>query len=357
MASKDEEVDIQLIKKLPQVKHFLSTGCTLMDLAIADQLPGGLPAGRINQIYGGESSAKSVIMAEALGSSQRQGGRASLVDREGTWDEERSFNLHDLRSDDPAIWWLGTTNSIESLFQENIENEVKEAKEFKGPSCMGIDSLSGLPSETELEEDMNKSSYGASRAKGLSKGFRKYLGQIADSNLGMIFIDQIRDNVGVTFGEQTTTSGGWALKFYSSVRIKLTHEARIKNSSDKVIGIQVGFFIKKNKIAAPFREGSFRLLFDYGIDDVGSSIDWLHKNDPNLWEDCKKVWPTTYTGAVKKNLPWAIPALNVKGRGLNSVCEKVEEGDMEQELIKEVERVWRIVYASLVRKKRVRINN
>jgi len=379
MESKDEqEHEIEFIKKAPPVKNFFSTGCTLLDLAIANTLPGGFPAGRVTQIYGGESSAKSVLLAEAFGSAQRQKGRAKLIDREGTWDEARAFELHGVNCDNPELWDKPdqVCETIEELFDVHIAAETKKSDTTKGPCCMGVDSLTGLPSKTELSEEMGTATFGTSRAKALSLGFRKHLGDMVDTELGLIIIDQTRDNVGVTFGDKDAISGGKAVKFYSSVRLKLSHIDRIKNSAEKIVGIKVGFFTRKNKIGPPFREGTFRLLFDYGIDDIGSSLEWLHENDPDLWEDCKKVWPSEYkdkkedpkkeaksrvrksaTKETKKQAPYAVPALKVKARGLNQLCEKIEDENLEAALIKEVERVWRIVYAPLERKKRVRIGD
>ena len=304
MVKKNEEEEaVELIKRAPPVTHYLSTGCTLLDLAIADHLPGGFACGRITQIYGGESSAKSVLVAEALGSAQRQGGKGFLREREGTWDFQRAEDLHDVRTDKDGAWSYDTMGTIEELFETHIKAAVDEVAKVEKPCCMAVDSLTALPSAVELDEKMGTASYGTSRAKMLSLGFRKYLGGITRSKLALLFVDQTRDNVGVTFGDKDAISGGRALKFYASTRIRLSHTERIVNSSEKVIGVKIGFFIKKNKVAPPFREGQFRILFDYGIDDIGSSIDWLHDNDPSL-EELK-------IAEKAKNRPWALPALEL----------------------------------------------
>jgi recombination protein RecA len=327
--------------ELGPVRNFLSTGCTLLDLAIANRLPGGFPAGRISQIYGDESTAKSVLAAEVIGSAQRQGGLGSMNDTEGTFDEQRAAELHDVKQYSPSLWQLTqNTKSIEELFDDYFKKLIDKVKDLEKPSCSVVDTLSALPSKKELEGDLDAASYGTSRALKLSSGFRKYINDFNSVNLGVIFIDQVRDNVGVTFGDTKTTSGGRAVKFYSSVRVALSHEERLKNSKEKVVGVKLGFFVKKNKIAPPFREGSFRVLFDYGIDDVASSIEWLHANDP-----------------ASKKEKWEIPVLKLVSNGLNGMCKKVEEQNLEKELVQEVQRVWDIVYAPIERKKRVRIGN
>jgi len=327
--------------ELGPVRNYLSSGCTLLDLAIANRLPGGFPAGRISQIYGDESTAKSVLAAEALGSAQRQGGFASMNDTEGTWDEQRATDLHDVKQANEKIWnYTADTRSIEDLFDVYFKNLIEKIKDVEAPSCAVVDTLSALPSMAELAGELSKGSYGTSRPLKLSMAFRKYINDFNRTNLGVVFIDQTRDNVGVTFGDTKTTSGGRAVKFYASVRVVLSYEEKIKNSKEKVVGVKLGFFIKKNKIAPPFREGTFRVLFDYGIDDVGSSLEWLHHNDP----------------AGKKE-KWEVSVLKIASNGLNGLAKKVEEGNLEKDLAKEVQRIWNIVYAPSDRKKRVRIGN
>ena len=344
MEDKTQLEGANFLKNLGPVKAYLSTGCTLLDLAIADKLPGGFPAGRIAQIYGEESTGKTVLGAEVLGSAQRQGGLASIDDVECVWDLDRAEKLHGVCIDDPAKWDYSVSTSIEDMFDNKIKDLIKRCNGIQGPCCRVEDSLSALPSEVELAANLTDPTYGGTRAKQLSTAFRKYIEPLNDAGLGVVFIDQTRDNVGVTFGEKKTTSGGNALKFYASVRVRLSHMQRIKNSKEKTIGVKLGFFTKKNKVAAPFREGSFRVLFDYGIDDIGSSVEWLHENDPELIKE------------GKKRAPWEIKNLKLKpARGLNALAKKIEDQNLEQELAAEVERVWRIVYAPLVRKKRVRL--
>lgn len=343
------------VKNLSPVKDYLSTGCTILDLAIADRLPGGFGGGRISHIYGLESSAKSMIVAEVLASVQRQGGTAELDDSEGSFDFSRAESLHDLNIS-KLQYLSGKDNdelTIETLFDERIQGEIdsrirkadkwlaeKKKKNPKGrhvynyiPSVIGIDSLSAIPSFIEISEAMGEKSYGMTRAKSLSKGFRKCIWKLSKCNLALLFVDQTRQNVGVKFGKKYTFAGGEALKFYASTRIFLKTKEKLENEFGKVIGVVINFVVDKNKIAPPFREGSFRILFDYGIDDTGTNIEFLKENQE------EKGW---YNICGKKI------------QSLNDAIEYTEDENLENDLVQEVYKRWKEIYAVVERKKRVR---
>lgn len=343
MAAEEDGVGEELNEvevKLAPVANYLSTGCSLLDLAIADRLPGGFATGRISQIYGDESTAKSVLVSEPLGSAQRKGGVAIMDDVEATYDLSRA-HLFGVNTGDPNAWQYLSSETIEELFDTHIVAAIERAKVTNGPCAMAVDSLSALASRAEQDQVLTDGTYGTSRAKQLSAGFRKYVGPISTSGLALIFVDQTRTKLGVTFGDKTTTSGGKALRFYASTRVMLSMEGKIKNSHDKVIGVKIGFVVKKNKLAPPFREGMFRLLFDYGIDDVATSLEWLHDNDPAQLEKTS-------------HRPWVFGDL--KARSLSLLTQAVEDAGMESMVVSELERVWRIVYAPVDRKPRVRLN-
>lgn len=350
-----------ILMKLGPVTHYLSTGCTLLDLAIADRLPGGFAAGRIAQIYGAESVAKTIIGLEPLGSAQRQGGRARFNDVEGTLDESR-MGLFGV-SANAKHWKRVASSSIEDLFDVEIPKAIAMAQECKAPCAETIDSLSALCSIAEQKVKLKDATMGMSRAKQLSAAFRKYLHAINSAKLALIFIDQTRTNVGQTYGDASTTSGGAALKFYASTRLKLSMIEKITNSNGRVIGVKIGVLVKKNKIAAPFRECDFHLLFDYGIDDVSSSLDWLHNNDPAqlaaLEKDTDKEEEADDVrerkDEKKKRQKWVFKDLTA--RGLNDLAKQIEDKNLEKSLVQEVERVWRLVYAPLERKTRERFGN
>lgn len=358
-----------ILRRLPPVTHYLSSGCTLLDLALADRLPGGFPAGRICQIYGNESTGKSVLVQEAIGSAQRQGGFGSLNDAEGTLDFYRAEYLHGMDVKTKKQWDYPEppSESIEDLFDNYVPATITKALKVKGPRCSVVDSLSAICSDAELDAKLATPTFGTSRAKQLSLAFRRCRGDVSAANLAMLFVDQTRHNVG-GYGEAQIASGGEALKFYSSTRLKLSPGEKIENSSKRVVGVKLKFLVRKNKIAPPFREGIIRILFDYGIDDIGTSLDWLHENDPALLElaeakeadkvkDDPKPAKRERKSDKKLRIPWAVPALELTARTLNDLVDKIEDQNLEEALSKEVERVWRIVYAPITRKQRVRFGN
>jgi recombination protein RecA len=322
-------------EELPPVASYLSTGCTLLDLAIADRLPGGFGVGRISHIYGPESSAKSVLAQEPLGDAQRQGGVATFVDAEATLDLVRAEELFGI--DVKTLNYISSADfdnlTIEELFDKIFPGLEAESKELGRPCCVAIDSLSAIPSNVEMEEDVGKTGYGSTRPKSLSKGFRKHIWELSKCNLSLIFVDQTRQNIGVMFGSKYTFSGGEALKFYASTRVFVKKSGEILNKHKKVIGITVDFNVDKNKIAPPFRTGTFRLLFDYGIDDVGTNLQWL-----------KDV--TDKKGSYE--------FLGQKCQSLDRAIKYVEENDAESDLRKEVHELWKEIYEKTDRKKRNR---
>lgn len=310
------------------VKSYVPTGSTLLDIAIADKLPGGVASGRVTQIYGGESSAKTAIGIEILGNAQRMGGKAIMVDAEGTFDP-RYAKLFGLDDFDPVNWKLRECDSIEDLFDVVIPEAIEFVKDAKGPSMMLIDSLSSLPSDAEIKSKLEDATFGTSRAKQISAGFRKIRTSINANNLGLVFIDQTRMNVGVVFGDKKTTSGGQALKFYASTRILFSHIRKIKNKEKVSVGVDIKFEIKKNKVGKPFRDGVFSLLFDYGIDDTGSLLEWLHDNTP--------------VEENRKNKRWVFQ--DQVFRDVNELINHVETNNLESKLKEFVFKRWQELYS------------
>jgi len=317
-------------KSLAPVTHWLSTGSTLLNLAISDRPGGGFPAGRISQVYGPNSTAKTVLAIEPLGSAQRQGGRAFFEDAEFTFDENRARSLFGVDVDSPE-WSYRNPTSIEELFDANISKAIETiGKKTDHPHFMSVDSLSSLPSAAEIGKDLEDTGYGTSRAKQFSTAFRKYIWPLNAANLGVLFVDQSRINIS-GYGEKLVTSGGEALKFYASVRVKVTLAKKLINRNKIVEGVQIHFQVVKNKVASPFREGDFRFIFDYGIDDIGSNLEWL-KEDEGGWYKFGEL----------------------KAQGLDKMVRLIEKEEKEAELVEAVEDKWRELYPPSDRKPKKR---
>ena len=319
---------------LPPVTDYLSTGCTILDLAIADQLPGGFGGGRISHIYGSESTAKTVLAQEPLGAVQRAGGFAYFADIEHSLDLERA-NLFGMKIDESFEY--SSPSNIEELFDDLIAGILKDRDEDSESAALAVDSLSALPSKKELEKGLDDVGYGTVRAKQLSAAFRKYIDPLARKNLALIFIDQSRIDITKIFGDKETVSGGRALRFYASTRVQVTHKGKIKNKHKKVIGVEIGFKVVKNKIGPPFREGTFDLLFDIGIDDIVTNLKWLRENSGKPTQKTPILCPDGKTF-----------------RGYETAASHIEDNDLEDELQQMVYERWREVYAPIQRKKRKR---
>lgn len=333
-SNKDQAVEGLQRVELPPVSHYLSTGCTILDLAIANQLPGGFGGGRISHVYGPESTAKTVLAQEPLGAAQRLGGQAWFADAEFTLDFERArlFGL-DVKADS---FHYSNPACIEDLFEEVVVGALKGRKSDDPPGIIAVDSLSALPSKAEIEESLSDTGYGVTRAKQLSRAFRKYVWSLNQANLALVFVDQVREDI-TSRVSRFTVSGGRALLFYASTRVFLSVKKKVVNDHDKVVGVNIGFKVEKNKLGPPFREGVFRLIFDIGVDDVATNLQWLKDNSDSSsegpWYDC-----------CGKNM-----------KGLVAAVAYVEDNDLEEQLQEAVYERWKQVYATMERKPRCRV--
>lgn len=336
--------------KLPEVTNWCSTGIFTLDLAISNRPDGGVPEGRIVHCYGGGATAKTVLLTTVLGYGIRNGKEAHMGDVEHTLDPHFAglYGL-DCKSEHLHMHYPET---LEQMFDDmlfSIVHKGSKKKKEKGeerakypidatPKIVGVDSVTALPSESELDKGMNEGSYDLTRAKQMSKGFRKYLFPMATSNTTLFCIDQTRDAVGVMFGSKEVTSGGRALEFYSSVQIYLRHDSNIVNSKGVCIGIWVKFRIAKNKVAPPFREGRFKILFEYGIDDIASNLYFLAFDQLGDKKSKEKTAKLELFGEGHTQAEW---------------IKIIERDNREQDLRNEVYRVWQEVYKIEQRKPRV----
>jgi len=260
--------------------EWISTGSSLLDLAISNRPNGGIPVGRITELTGLEASGKSLIAAHLLANTQKQDGLAVYIDTENAMNEEF---LRAIGIDLNKMLYI-QLEAIEDIFDviENIITKVKESNKDKLVTVV-VDSVAAATTKVEQAADYEKDGWATSKAIILSKAMRKITQMIGRERVALVFTNQLRVKLGVSFGDIYTTSGGKALGFHASCRLRLKAVGQIKakiNGFEQVIGIKTRAKIVKNRMGPPLREAEFHILFKSGIDDYGS---WLQvMKDYNL---------------------------------------------------------------------------
>lgn len=273
------------IMKLGEAKKMkvdvIPTGCLSLDLALG---VGGVPRGRIIEIYGPEMSGKSTLGLHIIAQAQKKGGVAAFVDAEHALDPEYAkkigVNINDLLISQPASGEQAL-EIVETLVRSN------------GIDVIVIDSVAALTPKKEIEGEMGDQHIGL-QARLMSQALRKLTSIVSKTKTSVIFINQTRMKIGVYFGNPEVTTGGLALKFYSSVRIVVRKAAQIKKGDD-VIGNRVKVKVVKNKVAPPFKACEFEIMYNEGISytgdllNLGAKYDLIKKKGNTLYYDKEKL--------------------------------------------------------------------
>ena len=264
-----------------EVRGWVGSGSSMLDLAISNRAGGGFPVGRIIEITGLEASGKSLLAAHALANTQREGGLAVYIDTENA--VSREF-LEAIGLDLSKMLYV-PLETVEDIFEavEGITESVRKSSKDRLVTIV-VDSIMGASTKIEMAKEFDKDGYATAKAIILSKGMRKLTNMIGREKICLIFTNQLRTRLGVAFGDPYTTSGGKAIPFHASVRLRLKSVGQIKmkkDGVDQVIGIKTRCQVIKNRMGPPLKSIDYDIYFESGIDDYGG---WL-----NVMKDYKLV--------------------------------------------------------------------
>ena len=251
------------------ITEWVSTGASMLDLSISNQANGGIAVGRITEINGLESSGKSLLGAHILAETQKKGGLAVYIDAETS--VSKDF-LEAIGVDVGNMLYLHL-ETVEDIFESisHIITKVRESDKDKLITIL-VDSLAAATTKVELDNDFDKDGWSTGKAIIISKAMRKITQMIGRERIALVFTNQLRQKLGVMFGDPWTTSGGKALPFHASTRIRLKNMGQVKDKDGNVIGMKCRAQIIKNRLGPPLRHSDYIMYFDSGIDNYGG---WL----------------------------------------------------------------------------------
>ena len=287
-----------------------SSGSLGLDIALG---VGGYPRGRVIEIYGPESSGKTTLTLHAIAEAQKAGGIAAFIDAEHAFDR---FYAQNLGVDIDNLIISQPDNGEQAL--EIADNLVRSG----AIDMVVIDSVAALTPKSEIEGEMGDSKMGL-HARLMSQALRKLTGSISKTNCTMIFINQLREKIGVMFGNPETTTEGNALKFYASIRLDIRRSTQIKNSDGNVLGNKTRVKVVKNKVAPPFRLAEFDIMYGEGVSKVGEILDVAVEHE-----------------IVKKSGSWFSYEDTKLGQGRDAVKQMIKDNP---ELMDELEEKIRVI--------------
>jgi recombination protein RecA len=278
---------------------FISTGATMLDVAISNRPHGGIAVGRITELTGLEGSGKSLVGAQLIANTQKQGGVGVLIDTETAVNPE-FFRAVGIDTNKLVYVHLQTVEEIFDAITTIIE-KVRTGKEKDKLVTIVVDSVAAASTKKEMEADFGKDGYATDKAIIISKALRKITGLLGRERICLVFTNQLRQKMNaMAFSDPWTTSGGKAIAFHASTRLRLNLMGKITNSAGDVIGVKVKANVVKNRLGPPHRTAEFEIYFNRGIDDTGAWLKmmkelklvkqagaWYTYDDPETGEEIK----------------------------------------------------------------------